>query len=238
MLWADAVHVSNDRAMYVAPEVAGEHRIEPKSDVYSLCLTMLECVTGKVPFVGDTTVATLSNRMNKLLPVSADLGPLAAVLERAGRPDPRVARRCAEFGQALVRTAERLPRPAPIPVLGAGLFDLDEAEATRRLARPAQSSDAAPQPEPVVAPDGGGPPSHAAVTAAAAAVVGAGVTGRVGRGLGSGLGRWPTGPRRRRTSRSPPRMARRPTLAPPGDRRRPHVGRSRRSELDPTVARR
>ncbi|MFT3853641.1 MAG: PASTA domain-containing protein [Ilumatobacteraceae bacterium] len=143
VLWADAVHVSNDRAMYVAPEVAGEHRLVPKSDVYSLSLTMLECVTGRVPFVGDSTVATLQNRMNKLLPVSADLGPLAAVLERAGRPDPEGRSSVAELGQALVRTAERLPRPAPIQVFGAGLFDLDEAEATRQLGRPvgARSSD-------------------------------------------------------------------------------------------------
>ena len=136
VLWADAVHVSNDRAMYVAPEVAREHRLVPNSDVYSLCLTMLECVTGRVPFVGDSTVATLSNRMNKLLPVSADLGPLAAVLERAGRPEPEDRSTVGEFGQALVRTAERLPRPAPIPLRRSGLFDLDEAEATRQLGRP------------------------------------------------------------------------------------------------------
>ena len=117
-----------------------EQSIVPKSDVYSLCLTMLECVTGRVPFVGDSTVATLNNRMNKLLPVSADLGPLAAVLERAGRPDPEGRSSVGEFGQALVRTAERLPRPTPIPVFGTGLFDLDEAEATRQLRRPATGS--------------------------------------------------------------------------------------------------
>lgn len=143
VLWADAMHVSNDRAMYVAPEVAAEHHIVAKSDVYSLSLTMLECVTGKVPFVGDSTVATLQNRMNRLLPVSADLGPLAAVLERAGRPDPQGRSSVGEFGQALVRTAERLPRPAPISLLGAGLFDLDEAEATRQLGRPSAGAAAA-----------------------------------------------------------------------------------------------
>jgi serine/threonine-protein kinase len=143
VLWADALHVSNDRAMYVAPELAGQHLLVPKSDVYSLALTMLESVSGRVPFVGDSTVATLSNRMGKLLPVSADLGPLAAVLERAGRPDPEGRSTVPEFGQALVRTAERLPRPTPIPVLGGGLFDLDDAEATRHLDRPATSSAAA-----------------------------------------------------------------------------------------------
>ncbi len=186
VLWADAVHVSNDRAMYVAPEMAGEHRIEPKSDVYSLCLTMLEGVTGKVPFVGDSTVTTLSNRMNRLLPVSADLGPLAAVLERAGRPDPEGRSSVPEFGQALVRAAERLPRPAPIPVLGAGLFDLDEAEATRRLARPAQPPEVVP--EPVVEPDGGEPGDAVAATTAAAVVA---ATGEIGEADGHRRrGRW------------------------------------------------
>ncbi|MEO5900184.1 MAG: serine/threonine-protein kinase, partial [Ilumatobacteraceae bacterium] len=88
MLWSDVVHVSNERAMYAAPEVAARQPAVAKSDVYSLCLTMLECVTGHLPFVGDSTVATLSNRIGRLLPVSADLGALASVLERAGRPDP------------------------------------------------------------------------------------------------------------------------------------------------------
>ena len=170
VLWADALHVSNDRAMYVAPEVAGRHEIVPKSDVYSLCLTMLECVSGRVPFVGDSTVATLSNRMNKLLPVSADLGPLAAVLERAGRPDPEGRSSVAEFGQALVRTAERLPRPAPIVVPGTGLFDLDEAEATRQLHRPPRPrSGAAPLGAAAVGIGVAGQPATARVADAAPA---------------------------------------------------------------------
>ena len=128
-IWSDLAQVSNERAMYAAPEVAARQPAVPKSDVYSLCLTMLECVTRHVPFVGDSTVATLSNRIGRLLPVSADLGALAAVLERAGRPEPDDRFSVAEFGQALVRTTPKLPRPAPIPVLGAGLFDLDAARA-------------------------------------------------------------------------------------------------------------
>ena len=228
VLWADAVHVSNDRAMYVAPEMAGEHRIEPKSDVYSLCLTMLEGVTGKVPFVGDSTVATLSNRMNKLLPVSADLGPLAAVLERAGRPDPEGRSSVPEFGQALVRAAERLPRPAPIPVLGAGLFDLDEAEATRRLARPAQPPDAVP--EAVVEPDGAESGDAVAATTAAAVVA---ATGEIGEAdvipdVADGL---------EASAPDPFTAAERPgggTLPPPGEQE--PTAAIPASELDPTVA--
>lgn len=137
VLWTDAMHVSNERAMYAAPEVAAGDPAVAASDVYSLCLTMLECVTGRLPFVGDSTVATLANRVGRLLPVSADLGPLAAVLERAGRPDPADRYSASGFGQALVATAEKLPRPSPIPVLGVGMSDRGgTAEITRPLIRP------------------------------------------------------------------------------------------------------
>lgn len=120
--WSNPEGVSVDRARYASPEQAQNRPIGPKSDVYSLCLTLLESVTGQMPFVGDSTVATLANRVDRLLPVSADLGPLAAVFERAARPDATDRSSAAEFGRAMVQAAERLPRPAPIPLISAGLF--------------------------------------------------------------------------------------------------------------------
>ena len=56
------------------------------------------------------------------LPVSADLGSLAAVLERAGRPDSEDRSTAAEFGRGLVQAAATLPRPEPIPLIATGLF--------------------------------------------------------------------------------------------------------------------
>jgi beta-lactam-binding protein with PASTA domain/serine/threonine protein kinase len=131
-LWTDRAHVSNALAMYAAPELAESGRRGPKGDVYSLCLTMLESMSGSVPFAGDSTVATLSNRVGRLMPVSADLGPLAAVLERAGRPLPEDRYSAAEFGRALVQAAEKLPRPAPINLPNLGLF----GDASGAIARP------------------------------------------------------------------------------------------------------
>jgi beta-lactam-binding protein with PASTA domain len=90
--------------------------------VYSLCLLLVEALTGQVPFGGDSTVATLANRVDKLLPVSADHGPLAAVLERAGRPDATDRSTAAELGRGLVAAAEKLPRPAPLELFSTGLF--------------------------------------------------------------------------------------------------------------------
>ncbi len=123
----DNVHRSNDLAKYASPEQAQGEPPQAKSDVYSLCLTLFETLTGTVPFMGDSTVATLANRVDRLLPVSADLGALASVLERAGRPDPADRYTAAEFGRALVQAAERLPRPAPLPILANSLFGIDPA---------------------------------------------------------------------------------------------------------------
>jgi beta-lactam-binding protein with PASTA domain len=121
-IWANPASVSTDRARYASPEQAVGAAPEAKSDVYSLCLCLLEAVTGQLPFIGDSTIATLQNRVDRLMPVSADLGPLASVLERAGRPVADDRFTAAEFGRALVQAAERLPRPAPIELLGTGLF--------------------------------------------------------------------------------------------------------------------
>jgi len=66
------------------------------------------------------------------MPVSADLGPLAAVLERAGRPLPDDRYSAAEFGRALVQAAEKLPRPAPISLPHAGMF----GDSSGAIARP------------------------------------------------------------------------------------------------------
>jgi eukaryotic-like serine/threonine-protein kinase len=121
-IWDNPAAVSADRARYASPEQAANRTTGPQSDVYSLCLCLLEGVTGQLPFVGDSTVATLANRVDRLMPVSADLGPLASVFERAGRPDPNDRYTAAEFGRALVQAAERLPRPAPIALLSTGLF--------------------------------------------------------------------------------------------------------------------
>jgi serine/threonine-protein kinase len=121
-LWKTPEALNLDRARFASPEQALGRPAEQKSDVYSLCLCLVESITGQVPFVGESTVMTLSNRVDRLLPVTADLGPLAAVFERAGRPDPGDRSSVAEFGRALVAAAEKLPRPAPLPLLAEGLF--------------------------------------------------------------------------------------------------------------------
>lgn len=107
-----------ERARYAAPEVGQGASPSAGSDVYSLALTLVEAVTGEVPFNADSVTVALSNRVDKLLPVDADLGALASVMERAARPDVDSRFTAREFGEALVAVAKRVPRPTPIDVVG------------------------------------------------------------------------------------------------------------------------
>lgn len=121
--WRRPESVATHTAWYASPEQGTGRPIDGKTDVYALCLTLHEAVTGTLPFKSDSTVASFSARVGRLMPVSADLGPLAAVLEHAGRPEPDERASASEFGRELVRAASKLPRPEPLPLLSTGLFD-------------------------------------------------------------------------------------------------------------------
>ncbi len=158
--WSEPATVATHVARYASPEQALAQPVDGKSDVYSLALILVESVTGTVPFAARSTVATLSARVGRLMPVSADLGPLAAVLERAGRPEPEERSTAAEFGRALVRSAENLPRPGPIPLVVTSVFE-DE-----KLRRPNDPTGGVHRPE-------DSPAALAAAAAAAAATASA-----------------------------------------------------------------
>ncbi len=145
--WVEPATVATHVARYASPEQALGQPIDGKSDVYSLALVMVEAVTGSVPFAARSTVATLSARVGRLMPVSADLGPLAAVLEKAGRPEPADRSTAAELGRGLVRAAEKLPRPGPLPLLVVSPHEDDPSQMRRPndptggIARPAVDED-------------------------------------------------------------------------------------------------
>lgn len=150
--WLDRSRLATHVARYASPEQAQAQPLDGKTDVYSLALIMVEAVTGATPFIGESTVATLAARIGKLMPVSADLGPLASVLERAGRPEPGERASASQFGRALVRTAERMPRPTPLPLLTSGLF-ADDPSTMRRPDDPTGGIERPPAtPEPALVP--------------------------------------------------------------------------------------
>jgi beta-lactam-binding protein with PASTA domain/serine/threonine protein kinase len=123
-----------DVARYATPEHAQALAFDPSTDVYSLGLTLLEGVTGEMPFVADSIAASLAARVDRLLPVSAELGPLAAVLERAGRPTPVERFTPSQFGRAMLQLADRLPRPEPLElIVGAESRSEEGAQASAAL---------------------------------------------------------------------------------------------------------
>ena len=146
--WSEPSQVATHVARYASPEQAEGKPLDGHTDVYSLAVILVEAVTGSVPFDGDSTVATLSARIGKLMPVSADLGPLASVLERAGRPEASERFSASQFGRALVRAADKLPRPTPIPILAPSVFEDPAAmrapdDPTGGIARPPASREPA-----------------------------------------------------------------------------------------------
>ncbi len=140
--WEEPATLATHVARYASPEQALRLEVDDKTDVYALSLCLIEAITGKVPFAGDSTVSTLSGRVGKLMPVTADMGSLAAVLERAGRPEGEDRWTAAEFGSALVQAAETLPRPEPIPIMASSLFGASMLQ--RRADRDAQTLEAEP----------------------------------------------------------------------------------------------
>jgi serine/threonine-protein kinase len=126
--WADVTTVSQERARYCAPEQAQGEPFDEKADVYALALILVEAVTGTVPFLADSVVGTLSARVDKLFPVSADLGGLATVLDKSGRSDPLERASAAEMGRALVQAGPTLPRPTQIQIVSSAAFVVQSEE--------------------------------------------------------------------------------------------------------------
>lgn len=127
--WTEPSGVTVGTARYASPEQALGRRLDGRSDVYSLGLVLVECLTGRVPFTGDTTTATLALRTQGDLELGPELGPLRSVLERTGRLDPEQRPDAAELEIALLAAADGLQRPEPLPLVPT----LGEGEETSEL---------------------------------------------------------------------------------------------------------
>ena len=108
---------------YASPEQAQGKRVDAKSDVYSLALVLVEAVTGALPFDADTPIGTLMARVDQPLELDDEFGPLRGLIERAGRAEPDERPDAGELNVALMAAAEELPRPQPLPLVGAVTFD-------------------------------------------------------------------------------------------------------------------
>lgn len=128
--WTEPSGAVLGTARYAAPEQAKGETVDGKADVYSLGLTLIEAVSGTVPFTADTTIATLMARVDKEVELDDSFGPLRRVLERACRPDPTDRPDAGALAVAFMASAEDLPRPEALPLAGALAADLATADAS------------------------------------------------------------------------------------------------------------
>jgi serine/threonine-protein kinase len=148
-------------ARYASPEQAQGRPLDGRADVYSLALVLVEATSGQVPFAADTALATLMARVGAPLVAPPGLGPLAAVIEAAGRPDPAERPDAGRLAAMLERAAAELPRPAPLPV--------GEAVATTAAGVVVVDPDpTAPAPRPGGVPPSSGPGAVVPTTGGAA----------------------------------------------------------------------
>jgi beta-lactam-binding protein with PASTA domain/tRNA A-37 threonylcarbamoyl transferase component Bud32 len=128
--WTEPAGGMLGTARYASPEQAMGVTLDARSDLYSLALVLVEAVTGRVPFASDTTIGMLTARTQRPLIAPDELGPLAAVIDRAGSISPED--RYPDAGtmrQALSDVADSLPPPGPLVL--AGMVDHADPHPTR-----------------------------------------------------------------------------------------------------------
>lgn len=80
-------------ADYLSPEQADGRPVDGRTDVYSLGIVLYECLTGRLPFVGDSFVAVAMKQCREALPDPRAISPnvpswLAVHCMRAAEKDP------------------------------------------------------------------------------------------------------------------------------------------------------
>src|SRR4051812_24589412 len=128
--WTEPAGAVFGTARYASPEQALGIQLDARSDLYSLALVLVESVTGRLPFAGDTTIGTLTARTLQPIVAGEELGPLEPVIDRVGAIEPND--RYPDAGtmrQAIVDAADALPPPGPL--LLAGMVDRADPHPTR-----------------------------------------------------------------------------------------------------------
>jgi serine/threonine-protein kinase len=114
--WTEPVGAMIGTVRYASPEQAEGIPMDGRADVYSLALVLYEAITGRVPFLSDTPLASLRARVGQPLPYDDRLVPLEVVLERAADPDVESRLDAAEVAARLESLSSIMPPPMPLPI--------------------------------------------------------------------------------------------------------------------------
>ncbi len=148
---------------YVAPEQIEGHRVDARTDIYSLGCLLYHCLSGELPFARDTDVAViyahLSEEPPRLTSVRPELpGGLDAVIAKALEKSPeRRFQSCADLmsaARAVIDAAGPLSdtaTPRPVPAFG-DHFDVPTTTGGRRVPATGDSSSLATSVGRVAAP--------------------------------------------------------------------------------------
>jgi serine/threonine-protein kinase len=166
--WTEPTGALVGTARYAAPEQGTGSTLDGRADLYALGVVLIESVTGRVPDVADTLIGTLAVRARKPLVAPDELGALAPVVERAGRPQPSERYPDAvTMADALADASRNLPPPGPLTLVGLDAHvDPHPTEMRRRPGPPVFDQDAdtvattRPAPD-AVSPDEARPTPHA-----------------------------------------------------------------------------
>ncbi len=120
-------------ARYASPEQAQGMRLAASSDVYSLGLILVEALSGSVPFSADTMLGTLTARVESDVPIPDVSEKLAEVLRAMTQRDPDVRPTSNQAGVGLVKSADGMPRPEPLPLVGLEAEDIEIVDAPDEL---------------------------------------------------------------------------------------------------------
>lgn len=117
--WTEPTGALVGTARYAAPEQGTGATLDGRADLYALGIVLIESVTGRVPDVADTLIGTLAMRARTPLVAPEELGALAPVVERAGRPQPSERYPDATtMADALADASRHLPPPGPLTLAG------------------------------------------------------------------------------------------------------------------------
>lgn len=104
---------------YLAPERGAGVAIDGRTDVYSLVLTLVESVTGRIPLSGGTPTEVMMRRRELDVEVPEEMGAAHDIISRGGRSAVADRPFAIEFRDGLVESTRSFTTPARFPLVGA-----------------------------------------------------------------------------------------------------------------------